>query len=458
MYALRRLVQLPLSLLLLSFVCFGLRSCTYDDLVEASLPPLENRAVDEDPAAYDRTYRRAAASLGIDLPTFYLSLQNAALPDTLERIVRPGERNMVRSLTLESGNWSAVEAYYRSLRSFAYSESTVARSRQVTLSLLNQVNKRRTATLIDELRQDPDASEVVRAYDSYLRSKRAGALLLPALRWHGRNNQYHRWVTGLFTGRFGTSTYDRQAVVDKIASALPWTLLLNGLALLVVFTVSIPLGLFLGRTAGRRRERWVSIGLFLLYGIPSFWAATLLANFFTTPAYGMDLFPSMGVGKVAEGASWLTVVGVRAAHLFLPVLCLAYPGWAYVSRHLRNTSIGELRKGYVRLARMKSLSIRKVLWHHVFRNASFPLITLLGSIFPGLLAGSILIEQIFNIPGMGRLLYQSIQREDWPVIIILVLLNGVLTAVGLMVADVVYSWVDPRVELRRPSPKQPILL
>ena len=142
----------------------------------------------------------------------------------------------------------------------------------------------------------------------------------------------------------------------------------------------------------------------------------MAANFLTTPAYGIDLFPSMGFGEVPAGAGTIETFGVRASHLFLPVLCLAYPAWAYVTRHLRASSLVELRKAYVTTARMKGLGRWAILFKHVLRNASFPLVTIVGSLFPAMLGGSILIERIFNLPGMGKLLYTAASLGDWPVI------------------------------------------
>jgi len=203
---------------------------------------------------------------------------------------------------------------------------------------------------------------------------------------------------------------------------------------------------------GGRFDQITTVGLFLLFGIPSFWVATLLTNFFTTPAFGMDFFPSMGFGEIPEGASVWTTIRIRAAHLFLPVLCLAYPSWAYVSRHLRRSAVHEMDQAYVKTARLKGLSRSAILWRHVLRNASFPIITLLANILPALLAGSVLIERIFNLPGMGQLLYDAALTRDWPVVIIVVLLNGLLTAAGLLLADLAYALADPRVRLNATKP------
>jgi peptide/nickel transport system permease protein len=447
-YVLRRLLLLPLSLLLLSLLCFGLQQLTPDDAVHRLLPSEDSRMITDDPAGYDRTYRRAAAALGLDRPAFYVSLENAALPDTLHRIARPEERAMLRALTLRTGNWPLVADYHHELRRLAYAPAlpdavkTSARRLLVTDDVHRTLSTLRTlppeavyqplANLLPAL-EEPGSSRL--------------ALLLPALRFHGTDNQYHHWLTKVLIGDFGTSLVDRRPVTGKIWRALRWTALLNGLALLVVFLVSIPLGLYAAGYRNSWFDRVTTAGLFLLFGVPSFWLATLLTNFFTTPAFGMDFFPSMGFGEVTADASFFELLRVRAAHLFLPVMCMAYPSWAYVSRHLRRSAGQEMGQAYVKTARLKGVSHGRLLWGHVLRNASFPIITLLGGIFPALLAGSVLIERIFNLPGMGQLLYNAALASDWPVVVILVLLNGLLTAVGLLVADLGYALADPRVRL-----------
>ncbi|MEM8585770.1 MAG: ABC transporter permease, partial [Bacteroidota bacterium] len=178
--------------------------------------------------------------------------------------------------------------------------------------------------------------------------------------------------------------------------------------------------------------------------LPAFWIATLVSSFFTTPYYGMDWFPSMGVGRIPDGSNWLSILWIRVQHLFLPVLMLAYPSWAYLSRQMRASTIAELSKPYIRTAKLKGLSENKILRTQVLRNAIFPIITLLAGLLPTLLAGSVLIELIFNLPGMGRLLVNSTIDKDWPVVTAILIISGIATILGLLMADVLYRWADPR--------------
>ncbi|MCB0637550.1 MAG: ABC transporter permease, partial [Lewinella sp.] len=269
---------------------------------------------------------------------------------------------------------------------------------------------------------------------------------VPGWQWYGADNQYHRWLSGMLHGDFGHSLRDQRPVAVRIGEAVRWTLQINGLAILFAYLLSIPLGVYAAAYVGRRFDRITSFVLFLLYSLPSFWVASLLILFLTTPEW-LDIFPSMGVGEVGPEVGWWQRLSVRASHLFLPIFCLTYGSLAFISRQVRGSMIEVLGSDYIRTARAKGLSEGRVLWRHAFRNGLFPLITMFAGVLPAALAGSVVIEVIFNIPGMGRLTVDSILTKDWPVVYALLLLAGTLTLVGILLADLLYAWADPRVRL-----------
>ncbi|WP_116104993.1 ABC transporter permease [Lewinella sp. IMCC34191] len=449
----QKLLYLPLSLFLLSLVCFALSRAIPTDPVSDRMTVEGIRPGLNDPEAYERTYRRQSRRLGYDLPVFYFTLGNAALPDTLHRIIPRSRRLQIRQLALQYGNWPRVQDFYKELTRAAKSNAgpITAAARRILL----RTDPAYISRELDRIEGDANAANLLAAYRSMISEPATQRILIPRFTWHGTRNQYHRYLTGLLSGDLGVSYTDGRPVAEKIAAAAPGTAILNGVTLFLVYLLAVPLGLYMANYRGSAFDRWTTFITFLAFGLPAFWIATLLANFFTTPAFGMNVFPStsMGYGFVPDGASWLTAFRIRAAHLLLPVFCLAYPSFAYVSRHLRSAAIEEMDRPYVRTAYMKGLSGGEVLWKHIFRNASFPLVTLLGSLLPGLLAGSVLIEQIFNLPGMGELLYRSANARDWPVIIALVLINGLLTVIGLVLADVGYTLLDPRVKLGKHPPR-----
>ncbi|CAH1001909.1 hypothetical protein LEM8419_02823 [Neolewinella maritima] len=446
---LRRLLYLPLSLLLLSLLCFAFMQLSPGDPVEQRMAMQGTRAMSQDPAAYFTRYRRLATELGYDLPPFYLTLSNASLPDTLHRIVVATQRRTVRALAVRYGNWPATQQYYRAVLRLAYHlpgarDASITAARKLLTHSAPAFITRELAVL-----GGADGRDIRAAFTALVAGASPSTTLWPRVIWHGTANQYHRYLMGLLRGELGISYTDRRPVAQKIARALPRTALLNGLALFLVYLLAVPLGMYMAYYRDSTFDRAATFLTFLGFGIPSFWVATLLANFLTTPAFGMDYFPSMGYGDVPPGAGWWMGLRITSSHLLLPVACLTYPSLAYVARHLRAAALLQLRQPYVNTALMKGMTGAQVLWRHVFRNAAFPLVTLLGGLLPALLAGSVLIEQVFNLPGMGRLLYTSALARDWPVVTALVLLNGLVTVLGLLLADIGYLLLDPRLRLEK---------
>ena len=449
-YLLRKLLYLPLGLLLLSLLTYAIGRITSGDAVQQQMADNGVRVNSDDLLEYERAYRFEARQMGLDVPSFYITVTNAALPDTLPRFVLAGRRNTVRNLALRYGNWELVQTYYRSLLAARNSDHPTLRL--VARRLLERTDPAFDRRQLEQIMDMPTAADITTAHAAMVAGADRSRLLLPRVYWNGLENQYHRYLVGLLHGDLGKSYIRHRTVAELIGYAMPRTLLLNVLALLIVYVLAIPLGLYMAHRRGSRFDRLATAVTFLAFGIPSFWVATLLASYLTNDANGIAIFPPMGFGSPEPGAGFFERVWVHSKHLVLPVFCLVFPSLAYVSRHLRASAIVELGKPYVRTARMKGLTGLQVLRKHVFRNAAFPLVTLLGGLLPGLLAGSVLVEQIFNLPGMGQLLYDSATSRDWPVVTALVLINGLLTILGLVLADVGYALLDPRVQLGKRPP------
>ena len=269
----------------------------------------------------------------------------------------------------------------------------------------------------------------------------------PSLSWHGVPNQYHAWVSGIFRGDFGISNVDGRNASAKIKDALRWTLRINIPVILLAFAISIPLVVAVARRYGSRFDRVVSTALFALYAVPSFWLATMCIVFLSTPEYAewLDWFPTGGIGQYRYATGGWQRLGILVTHLFLPVFCLLVGSLAYLTRQMRNGILGEMGKDYIRMARAKGLDEHTVYWKHALRNALFPMITLVGSAFPAVISGSVIIEVLFNIPGMGRLLFESVLAQDWNVAFVAVLLVSFLTVLGYIVSDLLYRWTNPLV-------------
>lgn len=253
--------------------------------------------------------------------------------------------------------------------------------------------------------------------------------------------RFAAWVGRVARLDFGESFVDRRPVLERIREGLPYTLALNGAALLLTLAIAVPLGVAAGGRPEGPLDRASGAILFALYSLPAFWAALLLQTLF---AVRLRWLPLYGVGSDSEGPAGGRLTDL-ALHAVLPVVCLTYGSLAFFARLIR-ASVAETRNAdYVLAARARGLSRREALWKHAFRNALLPLVTLLGLVLPGLLSGSVIIERIFNWPGLGRLYFDSILSRDYPVVLALSLLGAVATLVLTLVADVASAVVDPRV-------------
>lgn len=259
------------------------------------------------------------------------------------------------------------------------------------------------------------------------------------------HEQYIGWMKRLVTLDFGKSFSDHRPVIKKIAETLPITLTLNIITIIIIYIISIPLGIFSALNPRSLVDKGITLLLFVLYSLPSFWVAMILIVYLGGADY-LNLFPI--VGFVSDGADklpWYGWISNVAWHLVLPVICLTYGGFAFLSRFSRASMLEVIRQDYIRTARAKGLSEWKVIGKHALRNAMIPLLTLMGTLLPALLGGSVIIEQIFSIPGMGRLSFESVLSRDYPTIMAIAAIDAILTLVSILIADIMYVVVDPRI-------------
>jgi len=252
--------------------------------------------------------------------------------------------------------------------------------------------------------------------------------------------RFVQWLGRVARFDLGESFVDRRPVSERIREALPATLALNGLALLLTLALAIPIGVAAGGRPEGPFDRTSAVMLFALYSTPVFWAALLLQTLLSVK---LGWLPLYGVSSDAapEGLAGLTD---RLAHLALPVTCLTYGSLAFVARLVRSGVAEARSQDFVTAALARGLSRRQALWRHAFRNALLPVVTLLGLLLPGLLSGSVIVERIFAWPGLGRLYFDSILSRDYPVVLGLSLIGGLVTLVATLAADIAAAFVDPR--------------
>ncbi len=255
--------------------------------------------------------------------------------------------------------------------------------------------------------------------------------------------QYFYWMRDLMTGEL-KSFKDSQPVLPKIAERFMNSLPLFIFATLLVWTLSFPVGIQAALHRGELYDRSTTFLAYLLISIPSFFLAYLLilwvVNTFGVPVIGMRTFGM-------EDANPLYVQMDRLWHLVLPSLMSALAGVAVLSRYVRSQMLEVIGQDYVRTAKAKGLDHDTVIYGHALRNALLPFITMFGLMLPGLIGGSVIVEQIFAWPGIGRLSYEAILARDFPVILTINFIAAALTLAGTFISDVLYALADPRIRL-----------
>lgn len=270
--------------------------------------------------------------------------------------------------------------------------------------------------------------------------------------------QYFYWLGDLAVLDFGKSTVDDRPVLDKIIERLPVTLQLSVLSILLAYLIAVPLGVMEAVKRGSVFDSSATIILFILYSMPSFWVALLLIQFLGSGEFMPPIFPVYGLNSPGVYAPWEVAPGQawdwsllprwladRAWHLVLPVTCLTYTSLAALSRYARVSMLDIISQDYVRTARAKGLKERTVVFKHALRNALIPIITLLGTVLPALLGGSVIVESIFSVPGMGQLGFESILNRDYFTVMGIATISALLTLLGFLLADILYVLVDPRI-------------
>lgn len=262
---------------------------------------------------------------------------------------------------------------------------------------------------------------------------------------------YAKWLWKFVTLDMGTSRVDGRPVAERIGDALPITLALNLISMFIVYIISIPMGVVSAVKKDTAFDRGSSLVLFILYSLPTFWIGLLLLMIFSSGEY-LNLFPLGGImSDWAENFGFFNRLINMAWHIALPVVTLTYGSFAFLSRYTRANMLEVINQQYIATARSKGLSEKKVIFIHAFRNSLVPLITLMATLLPALLGGSVIVESIFTIPGMGMLAFQSILSRDIPVIMAIAAISALLTLLGILIADLMYALVDPRIRLEAKS-------
>jgi peptide/nickel transport system permease protein len=413
--------------------------------------------------ASERSYIDKRKELGLHLPVFYLALSNAAAPDTLHRIPRKQHQEMLIDLIRQYGNWPQIETYYSSIQQLDLAiadipsdsmngDAKIGMRDEIYLLFIHpeeEIIQGALGKMDQHIKVAPsmlavqnELAAVRRNYTDMQIQATAGLNYIPAIHFHGFESQYHQWITKFLKGDFGISYQDGRPVKDAVWHAVGKTILISFLSILLTYLIAIPIGVMSARNRNSRQDQIITTALFILYSLPSFWVATLLINFFGGGDF-FDWFPTYGLGE-PDDSIW-----VKLHHLALPLFCWTYGSLAFVSRQMRGAMINALSQDYIRTAKAKGLSGDTVVWKHAFKNSLLPIITLFATVFPFAISGSIVLEIIFAIPGMGKLAFEALVARNYPIVFTVVMFSAILTMLGYLLADIAYAIVDPRISFSK---------
>ena len=489
-YAIKRILTFIPMLIAISLLSFVISINAPGDPVERLSKAAGNEgSAEKQSGASKKIKQELRKKLGLDLPIFYFSVTDLASSDTLYRIQDKYHKKNLEALTHQSGNWRAVSDYYNALLKLQKSHQSIdlksitAKDSSLNVnevteannqfgveigSLLETSNKLLIAGKFDKMNTlvidniflsniKQQLQEVQNSNNNLVSKSQTWKTYIPNINFYGTKNQYHLWLfgngkerKGLLRGDFGISYIDSQPIQDKIWQKVGISFSLSLISIFLAYLISIPIGIYSAYKKDSVADKGMSLILFILYSMPSFFVGTLLLLQFANPD-NLSWFPVSGIQDPTlfnpEWSIWQKIKH-RLPFLILPIITYTYGSFAFLSRIMRVGMIDIVTQDYIRTARAKGLGESKVILKHALRNSLLPVITVFAAIFPMAIGGSIIIEVIFSIPGMGVEVFNSILNYDYPRIITVFTLSGFLTMIGYLVSDILYAVVDPRISYK----------
>jgi peptide/nickel transport system permease protein len=406
-----------------------------------------------DQSAIEQTHRptnvisRPADQNSVSLPLFYISILPFNFPGDLHAI-HDAYTQKRSALFLRQGiQWDAVRLYLQAeAKVYANQNSILVNAIRQTTNLDELKNIR--SSLEDSIKVNPDFQDWSGRLNGLIQSRHIGLMMIPTIHWNGLQNGYHQWLKKIVEGDWGVSSIDYRPAWTKIKEALSWTVSLNVLALFLIYFLGWMIGEYLFLNPHSSLSHWVQHILLFFHSIPRFFLAMILVLVFASNTIHpwLHVFPTPGFIDIDPGAGlWIKWTRYGSA-LILPLICMTLPSLSYLSRLYSIKLQEEKAKPYAFLAWAQGNNEKTIVRKHLRKNAIIPLLTLIGLEIPALIGGAVVIEVLFNIPGMGRLMMQSILLQDWVIVFDILLMTGVLTVLGKLITDVFIRLIDPRVK------------
>jgi peptide/nickel transport system permease protein len=359
---------------------------------------------------------------------FYISVTNLAVPDSFYYLPDETFRSALIRLSLLSGAPSQV---YEVLKK----DPLNSWNKSIAVKDVNLVNIARYYHLTGH-NSWFFLQSGVKSWNRYV----------PVIEFN-TDNQFHRWLIGtserggVLSGEFGISSYSGRKVWDELKNPLKITALIALFSLVISVFISVVLALWLSNKGRFVKVNIVSPLFLSLYSLPVFWIGTWLLYLFANP-YGLQLFPASGYYGTGAENSWMFYLW-----LSLPVFCNSFSAILFLTRLLTEGFSDEYKSDYTRTALAKGVSLNMIRRKHQLKNLMFPALAVIAGSFPVMMNGSVLIEQVFSIPGLGSLMIRAVQTRDFPLLTGFFLITGILTVVVFQLIDTVGRLLDPRIRV-----------
>ena len=432
-YLIKRILWIIPTLFVIASIFFVLSKNANKDPIESILDLQGiNQFTSPD---YYLLYEEEYKNQGLTLPDYYFSLVPNNFPKTLNTITHPNDKLWIKNLLKAGYSINDIDSYKRLLKEIEeQSNSVIYNIRSLDPEQLSQSN------YFDRLNK-AQKDQILSLINQKV------SIPIPTFYWHGFNNQFHRWLSDFFSGNWGISYVDGSLVSTKVITALKWTLTLAVLTFIFIIVIGIPFALWVSYKKGSV-GKIIEVTSLLIYVIPLFWLATLIQVFLTTPEYGLQVFPTYRNDFQSQHLL-IDRIGAFFSRYLPALFCIFITYLAVFIRLFKSNISKESTLPYTKTALSKGQNNWKVYTDHILPNVMIPIVTLLIGMIPSFLGGSLVIEVIFNIPGMGRLLYNSIQLADWSVVYYMVVLFGIIISVSYLLGDIINSWLSPKISFTK---------
>ena len=472
-YTVKRLLFFVPSVFFISVLCFLLIRALPGDTVDFIIrSQTDEQSRGDSRELFNQKYREKAGELGTDLPTFYVELSTLATPRHLSYEWNPVRRNIISKLIDETGNAKASEAWYSSVESI---DAQLQRFGHLSKDKQWTIDAKRAADQLLYIYEEDDVKESLTELKEILQTdtvynKQTSAWIaetetlwenlqsnqthwknyIPLPRLHSRC-AYDIWFfgdgkanRGVIRGDFGVSIIDKKPVADSLLERIGLTVTLSLISVILAFLVSIPLGIVSAIYNHTAFEKIISTVIFIFYALPSFWVASL-SIMWLAGGDGLDWFAPYGTGKIIDDMNLWEIIVLKWKHFALPIFAWTYSGIAFITKQTKIAVLDNTEKLYVKSAIARGLPFKYILWKHIMPNSLRPLITMGANILPGLIGGSVILETIFSLPGLGEWAYRAFLYRDFPVIMAVLFWGSLLTLTGYLISDILLAMTDPKI-------------